>query len=379
MLIFIYIVTIIYAFSSGLLVPSINKNIKMHNFFWIWCTLILLLLSVTTNTLNYSDVSPYQYQFNLANVSHVPLNELNDISFGFYVLFKVSYALGLNYRGMMLISIIICMFLLHRFLENEIVNENIFWGLFLIFPGIVEIIQIKYFLGSTIVVYSFKYLLSDKKYNSIKFVIGVFIAYLFHSSCIIFLLLLGVKIIKKYKVNIPLKITIIGIFVFSLFLRFVPLIATKVISSIRMERYFGSLATGTSIDNFFQVTIYWLSVVFITRYCYLKLEKQMIANKSISKIEFIFKNYAALCILGITLPLLIYDLNFFRFIEIGYIFGYVTISAYFNRENSYKKVILLISLIFIAYLAYHFYSGGNGVALFKFDGWVNVLRVNGMQ
>ncbi|WP_288300204.1 EpsG family protein [uncultured Lactobacillus sp.] len=376
MLLVIYIGTIMYAFLSGYFVPLLTGiSYSKKRFFWIWCTLLLLLMSVTTATYNYADVETYQTQFNLANIYKVPVNELNDIGLGLYLLFRISYMLSLNYRGMMLIAIILCMFLLHKSMDFIPLNENIFWGFFLIFPGIIEIIQIKYFLGSSIVIYSFKYLVQDKKYSILKFIIGIFIAYLFHSACIVFLLLLIVKFIKNKKCSVSLKITLIGTFVMFLLLRFIPGIADKFFASVRIERYLGNLATQASMYNFFQVISSWLIMVIISIYCYLKLSQNNSIIEKNQLLNVVFKNYTALCVLGITLPLLTYDLNFFRFIEISFIFGYIVISIYFNEIISVKNIIIIGVLIIVLYLTYHFYSGGNGTPLFQYDGWVNIFQI----
>ena len=98
-------------------------------------------------------------------------------------------------------------------------------------------------------------------------------------------------------------------------------------------------------------------MVIISIYCYLKLSQNNSIIEKNQLLNVVFKNYTALCVLGITLPLLTYDLNFFRFIEISFIFGYIVISIYFNEIISVKNIIIIGVLIIVIYLTYHFYSG----------------------
>lgn len=92
-------------------------------------------------------------------------------------------------------------------------NFNTVAALFMLYPLFISGIQIRFFIAGTIVLYGFKYLLTDKKIDVFKYMICCIIATTFHSSAIFYFLFIipariqGQKLIR---ISILLAISIYG-------------------------------------------------------------------------------------------------------------------------------------------------------------------------
>lgn len=382
MLSLIYLLTIAYAFVSNTDALS-GIFVLGRRHFWVWCTLLLCLLSITTIEAKYADVNIYTVIFDAVTKdtsSFLEAKSSVDVTLVWYWLCKITYFLGLNYRGTQLVVIIISMLLLHRYVHTFVADERIFWGLFLIFPALLQIIQLRYFLGTSIAVYSYGFLLkeeSSRKYvvkNIFKFLCGITIAGLVHSSCFWFIILLAKYLVKNKSVKSTIFISIASLFVLEVASKALPSIIAKFATEEKYGQYFGNMMRPAAWSDYVVILLLFFSVVLFSALS-IRWLSQNCEEKAI-----LLDNFSALTIQICSLVLLEYNVNFYRFIEIGLIFGLSVIGEYFAKSNfkekMWWKIIILITLIvFGRRMLFHWIPLENlQSSFFTYYGFSNIFR-----
>lgn len=386
MLAVIYIATVIYAFLSGSSTISSKKSLetkKRKRFFWLWCFALMAFLSITSDT--YADVEMYTTVYDAINIHGFKRGQLDDVSLIWYLLCQICGWAGLNYRGMIVVVLFISVLIVHLALRRIDASENAFWGLFLLFPGILHIVQIKFFLGSAIVFYSVTFLLNtEKKY--IYYLSGIMLAYLTHSSTIVFLLLLLVPHINKSTVKKYIGYTVAILLALIVLMKYIPDIASHFISEARVQRYFYTTISTMTVIGAVKVGFIWLSIVGLVFLC-IKWGGMMGSNEtllvrslfkrhhaiSVSITSFINLYFGSLCLLGTTLILMYYDANFFRLVELGYMLGFVVASRYISSNHKNRAIIIVLFIVILIF-AVTVYAPVESVIkpLFTFDRFVSL-------
>ena len=180
MLFIIYISVLVYLL-------FLKKSSKLT---WFIVACVLSLLSITT--VFYADLDNYGPLFDYYNMNSTVIS-FSTTNFLWALFCKLFYFLGFNYRGMIIILIFINYYILHKAAQNFNCNENIFFGLFMIFPSIIQLVQFKFFTSITLVILGYSLLIQDKKYSIIKFLTLIGAAVMIHSSALLFLSLILVK------------------------------------------------------------------------------------------------------------------------------------------------------------------------------------------
>ena len=125
---------------------------------------------------------------------------------GFNFLQFISYNIGFNYNMFVLLVSLIGYGLIVNTIKFFSINENYVLLLYFIYPFFFDLIQLKNFLAMSILIYSIKYLLSNKKLDTFKYIILIFLASLIHPVSIIYLCLLITKFSYKNKIFVFLTI-----------------------------------------------------------------------------------------------------------------------------------------------------------------------------
>lgn len=373
MLLIPYLLTVLYSL--------IRK--KNNKYLWLWIALLLSMMSVTSKT--YADVDGYTQVFELAN-SASSIFLIPDWPVLWLGICKICGMCGLNYRGMIVVILFISTYLFHRYAKELCKNENYYWGLFLLFPALVQIVQLRFFLATAILVHGFKYLIDRENRWLVKFVaIGV-LATMVHSSCIIFVTFLGIIYLKNLDTKKIISITLIGVIGIFYFLNYIPLLASKFIDTARMSRYFYEGSTAMSSLGLFKVILVWLGGIFLVLFC-MKFSKGRYNHCN----EF-EKNYDSfslyiMCWCGICIPLMCFDENFFRILEFGFIGAYVSVancifSSYKRKKYhsmryvSIETVCVILISSFLLALATYTYAPKESVInpLFRYDGIERIIK-----
>ena len=364
MLILLFILIVLYGCFS-----------KNNNKYWLICA---LLLSVLVNTSSfYADFQGYNYIYDYVNEGRFGQNFISGGPYLWYTLCFIFGRIGLSYRGMIIILIFVSMFLINYRIKKFKINTNLFWALFIIFPGIIQCVQLRFFFGTSIVFSGLIPFLNNEKGSLVKFLICVFISYFVHSSCLIFLIFLSFLLFKKYGYK-KIFVISIGIFLIMFFTlqKFIPSIVINFISSNKFDRYFGSSSSSFSSLRFVKILFMWSICHFIGMFILNKINK----NLKDDEVTLNFSNNVqkTITFFIITLFFLVFDGNFHRFIEIAYMFFYINLSFYRNyiKMNRVSYFCFIIIVLSIASLAIISYAPSETVLkpLFRYDGFNSIFR-----
>lgn len=359
MLIIFYIIAIFYL----LLVR------KRQKYSWIIAACIMVLLSITTH--NYADLNNYMPLFNYYNSGDFNFS-FSVTNFIWALLCKIFYYFGFNYRGMVVGLIFLNYFILHKACQNMQCNENKFFGLFLIFPSIIQLVQLKFFTATTIVVLAYSILLSDKKRATFIFIIMVIFASLIHDTTIVFLFLLFTK-----KDNLNKSIIFILAFILSIFLsinlNWITNLSKYFISAQQYERYVIDTITPSSLTWIITIFFCWM-ICYIFGLLIIKYAKK---DSNVEYNSIFEKNIISIILLLLTIPFLLIDRNMHRFIEVGFIILYFMFGVTYKNINFNKdKLILLFCLIVSLTFVMIVYTPYESVLqpLFSYENFVNIRR-----
>ena len=374
MLILLYIGTILYAFVG-----------KKQKFFWIWCSLLFVL--ITNTSIGYADFDGYELYYNSVTSGVMDINYMG-MSKGWYYLCLFFSKVGLSYRGMTAVLIVVSCYLINLFLKKTKCNQKIFWGLFVIFPGIIQLVQLRFFFGTSIVFFGLFFILDLRKdgikstiMGLIKFTICVLLAYYIHSSCIIFIMYVFVPLFDRIGQKKTIFIFIISSLLLSTFVPRLTSIIEIFVSQEKFTRYFESSISETTLTWFMQILFVWIFCLIVCYYCNKEYRITMlkVENKSVIFTEaFGIRILTCVSLLCFTLPFLSFDRNFHRFLEIGYMLVYVYISViWHNSKIELKnKYILLSIFVGIILIITYIYTPYLTVIkpFFEFSGFHSLIR-----
>lgn len=132
--------------------------------------------------------------------------------FGYISLVKLANLVGLNYADFLIFMAVCCVLVLWCGIKQYSQAPNAVLSIFLLYPFLINIIQLRFFLALVIVICLLKYLEERKAVNLVKFCIGLLIAISFHVSAVVFgvLVLFWVKSRLSFLV---LALSMFGVFV----------------------------------------------------------------------------------------------------------------------------------------------------------------------
>lgn len=332
-----YILTIIYAW--------LGKNKRS---FWFFCALLLMI--IVNTSVKYADFENYEFYFNGFNEGIYTIKETG-LPIGWYYLCLLFGTLGLSYRAMVVFIIAVSMYLIHSRIKKYDIKEGIFWGLFIIFPGLIQCVQIRFFLGTTIVFWGLIPLLNNEKNSLIKYIASVLIAYIFHASCMIFIVFAFLPLFNHFAKKRVMLICLAATIVIYFGLSYIPELISPFIPSNRVERYFQSETSVTTFSWFIQILMVWLIGFLIAGILKKKIDNTK--DEYMMKISNNIKNIISL--LFVTIPFLAFDRNFHRFLELGYMLIFILLAYYWKKmklNGESKLVLMSISLILILGITY---------------------------
>lgn len=364
MLIVAYIIAVFY-------VLFIKKTEK---YTWVLAASILAFLSVTSS--DYADLVNYIPLFEYVNYVDFPI-AIQTTGIGWTCLNKLFYMIGLNYRGLVLLMLYVNYFIMHVAVKRLKANENLYFGLFLIFPAVIQLVQFKFFTGFCIVLLGYSLLLTSEQLPIVKYIALVVLASTIHTSCLVFLVLLLVKR-KHYNRRIFIIIAALLAIIMLIFMNHIVRIASLFLNSRMVNRYLIDSITPSSLAWIIAIFSVWLISFIISKYLLSNKAFKYSANK-IAQTEGRVTDYCGMSIeiLLITLPFLILDRNFHRFLEMGYSLLFVITGWYIAppRYSRDKLIFIFIFMVLLSLISF-LYSPYSTVLrpIFTFDGFVNLRR-----
>jgi len=177
----------------------INKYDKKKSIMIVFLTMLALVIFVgNTDNADFANLENRYLYGDWDDYSQNP---------GFYLVARILRGFGFSYFWFHAIEAVIGIMLLARFLKRYSNNPAITFFLYMIYPFLLDIVQIDNFLSYVIVLNGFKFLEAEDKMKTIKYILIIFLASLFHGMALIYLIFLLVKV-KKVK-NILLTVIFI--------------------------------------------------------------------------------------------------------------------------------------------------------------------------
>lgn len=263
--------------------------------------LAIVFLIVLSYGVNDPDFANYERAYN-----HIASgNYYVDLGAGWYWICKFFIWLGFDYYMSKVAIIFISGIFLNSFIGHYVkVPKNIsfVWICYFIFPCLMDFVQTRFFLASSIAVWATRFLIDNKKMGRVAYIIALIIAYRIHSSVFFFFLFLLFPLLKGREKMIPY---IIAGFVVAILVLKGPLLnlASALTNVNRMTRYF----EGTGRIGTFGILAYTATIFAFT--FVVNSLRRSIKNTRSNYWDFL---YNAVLFSWILLPLTLLDTNFFR-------------------------------------------------------------------
>ena len=235
----------------------------------IFLLLLVFLYVLASNDLTSPDRGAYRIYY--ASLNKPSLK--NNLEIGFQVLIWISKSLGITYGGFFYLYYGICFGLLLYILIKVSFNPVMVLSLYMFYPYVVDVDQMRSMLGYFIVLFGVTVFLLKEELNrkdTILYASFCIIAALFQQSCIVFLIFLFCRNNKEQVLRYSLIASGILILGRSLVVRFISIIG--VLNINRVERYF-SQAKGKS-TWYIYVLFYIVLILFSLFYLKRSVEKE---------------------------------------------------------------------------------------------------------
>jgi hypothetical protein len=321
---------------------------KKHSNYVYYITFIFLWILIAGNTVN-PDLISYNNIYYGDNLS---------IEYGFVLLTSIGRYFNLKYETFVFIISFLSLVLVFYSIKLYTKNINFVIAFYMIYPFVIETVQFRNLIASSVLIFSLKYLLRDGFKNKIKYLILILIAGSLHQLFYLYIIFLLIKLKNKKKVIISLIIVVIVISLI-IFLNGnqVPFLnQLTIISEGKLERYFSiplryGFLVNWSINSIYVLLIY-LSKLFMEKY-----------NDSYNKNEINFYVLSIFWINVLTIlffPLYMLNVNFYRLYRnislINYIVFAIVIDAIIKKKIYKLRLFKYFSLFSILIIIMFYYD-----------------------
>ncbi|WP_281164544.1 EpsG family protein [Liquorilactobacillus sicerae] len=278
---------------------------------------------------------------------------------GWYYLCLMGRSLGIGYaqfKGILVfISLVLIYVTLLYFYKKD---NNFIWSLYLLYPALIDCIQIRFFIAAAIGIFAIIFLSKDNLKGYLMFIVLIAFAGTIHSSVLFFILLLFVNIVDKLsksKLFIIILVVVSATIYFSTIGEKILESAISIFANMRQQSYLVSNNNMSTIE-FMVYFIIIISFVLFSMYMklnFFKLNPNMYSKKldRLFSIIFFFNIMTLLL-----LPMLKFSSDFIRIQRPVWILMYSEILFYI--ANSTKKIFLKrISLVAFAIISFFLLLG----------------------
>lgn len=278
---------------------------------------------------------------------------------GWVFLSQLGLRLNLNYQQFKTLIFVLCMILLiwslYRFVG---INYGFFFGLYMIYPALVDIVQIRFFLSISIVILGLSFLQKGKLRSYVIYLVLLSIAILIHNSNIIYIIFLIVPVMSKIKYR---KAVIKGIictdFILLILQRWlIPIIRS--FSTDKQQSYFVSL----SLPNILLFVLIMLGIAIFSFILERTAQDDVSITKDDKRIIAFTSNLNIVMLLLI--PILGIAYNFFRLERISWFILYILISVLIKYRTNWNIKKIKLNMRWIAIFITIF---GFGVMLLHYE------------
>lgn len=119
--------------------------------------------------------------------AHPELYE-GSVEYGWLALCRLGAGLGLSYNGFACLLTVACMLLVVLFARKATPNESFYLSLFLVYPGLMSLVQFRQFVASTVGILAVLVLSKGRRRDWVGFFALIILAFCLHRSSLVFAL-----------------------------------------------------------------------------------------------------------------------------------------------------------------------------------------------
>lgn len=166
---------------SVLLIAVMCDYVSKHKLNKAKLTLIFIfLLILMAANMNNPDYANYRRGFYTQDFRE-------STEWGYVLLTRFFYSLGCSYSQFRLITSAIGLILINCTVRKYLKYSSPYYLLYFLYPFMMDIVQVRNFLAMSIFIFSVPWLISDKKYDWIKYCIAVIIASLMQKTALVYI------------------------------------------------------------------------------------------------------------------------------------------------------------------------------------------------
>ena len=298
----------------GLFLPKSNIVALLTIVFLGWLSLI---------SINIADFSSYQGIYYA-----ISKDQLYQTGYGWYFLNSIGRNLGLTYIQFKTILVIVSLILLFITIKCFVgQNLNYIWALYLLYPSLINITQIRFAFAMSLVLVGLIFLFKKKLWSTIVYVLIVLMAISIHTGTSYYLLFLLIPIIEKKERLFSgiLIIITICLLPFKNFLRQI----VRIFANDRQTSYFDNSSNlGAILVMIGVIIVFWL----LSKYLDKNIKQNAKATKNEKDVSRFISNIN-LCMLFI-IPLIPLSVELARVQRISWILLYMQLALFLvTRED----------------------------------------------
>lgn len=285
-----------------------------------------------------------------------------DTEIGFQYLMLISNQFGLSFNAFRLILGLFGYILLANSINKFSKYLPYVLALYFIFPFPNDVIQIRNFFSMSIIIFSIRYLVANKRFNNIKFVTLIFLASTIHFTSLFYLIFLLAKKFNK-KTIVKIVVFVVPILIVLAFTPAFPILISLFSDDAKFMYYFSRRTTYGLIAVFGIVVMIFVTFYIMYKQCIKQIEIIDFNSRKKNGKYFNRDFYEMLMkiniLLLLTTPLLIYDFNFIRLyrniLPLNYIvFVDAIVLMRLNRNKAFNYFI--VALFFVVFFFIYFYG-----------------------
>lgn len=284
-------------------------------------------------------------------------------------------ALHADYYMFRLVTVCVCLLLIDSTVKKFGANSCLVYGLYMAYLLFMDTVQVRNFIGEAVIVFSLRYLLIDKRGNSLKYAVCVGIAFLFHAAFVAYLILLVCKLKNKRKIADYTLAFCLVMFVVFFFFR-APL-AAAVDAVSNLIRHNTSYSTTVTRWSALPYAIVLGSPLFVLQ----SKSKRLPAGSMDKTDSALFSNgIVSLKLMSIFIVTLLLNINFYRIVRnMIFIVMIAAVRLYELLKKSKRRgrrFIALYMLLFVAAMSVLDYGIVNAGANIVWNVLDNNLLIN---
>lgn len=285
---------------------------------------ILFFMACSWNGTKVADFYNYEQAYRIVQMG-LPYAFLGK---GWYGLMYLGTLLNLSYRALKMWIVGISFFLISQSIRTFVKEESsriLVWGLMLIFPAFLWIVQVRFLMASSIVILGFARLMKPSWKNAFVYILLCSIAALIHTTALFYLSFLVIWIFYRYP-RLYTGISAVVLMAF-MFIRPVLLYVLSHFEGVeRISRYFLS-GTPTGKIGLLVLSFFGMAFCVFFAIC-IKKSSSAKKDQKTGFLQFYKAGFALSCICLCIIPFCTFDANFYRLQRPLWIFLYTGLALY---------------------------------------------------